>query len=223
MSNIPGSRRGERGFTLLELMVVAAVSVPILGSVFATNMMVREEMQAGDTSASVAESCRTAGQRLSLYARSGLLSTCEVEATQADVNAAIAEQAIDPSVVVPNLGDWIAPAVGSTHPTFRFQAADGILSMNAAMLTPAREFEFVIDDNETANGIDDDGDGMVDEGRLQLQINTSQLELIATGVERCSFSLNGRILRVTLQCARRDHEGHVYRAVATHNICMRNS
>lgn len=215
--------RSDGGFTLLELLIVAAVSIPILASVFATHTMVREEIQASDTAASVAESCRTAGQRLALYARAGVLSTCAVKATQADILEATALQLLDPSVVIPSLGDWISPSVGSGHPTFRFQAADGVLSVNAAALTPAREFEFVIDDNELANGADDDGDGMVDEGKLQLRINTSQLELIATGVEACSFSLNGRVLNVTLRCARRDHEGHVYRAVTTHSICMRNS
>jgi len=213
----------QRGFTLLELLVVCAIAVPILGSVFATNMLVRGEVESGDTSASVAESCRTAGQRVSLYARSGLLSTCAVRATQDDVNAATAAQALNPSVVVPSIGDWIAPPVGAERTTFRFQAADGVLSMNAAALTPAREFQFVIDDNETANGIDDDGDGMIDEGKLELRINTSQLELIATGVELCRFSLTGRVLSVRLQCARRDHQGHVYRAVVTHSIYMRNS
>lgn len=219
----PVAAAAQRGVTLLELIVVLAVSVPILGSVFATNMLVRGEMQASDTAASVAESVRTAGQRLSLFARAGVLSTCEVRAIASDVAAATAAQLLDPSVVIPSLGDWISPLPGSTHPTFRFQAADGVLSMNAAALTPLRELEFVLDGGEVANGLDDDGDGMVDEGKLQLRVSSSQLELIAQGVEQCNFTLNGRVLSVHLQCARRDHDGRVYRAVATHSICMRNS
>ena len=56
-----------------------------------------------------------------------------------------------------------------------------------------------------------------------LEVVRALNELIATGVELCRFSLTGRVLSVRLQCARRDHQGHVYRAVVTHSIYMRNS
>lgn len=213
----------QQGMTMLELMVVLVVAVPILGSVLATNRMVREENTAMSAASDVAESCRLAGQRLALYARAGLLSTCAVRATQADIDTATDAHSLDPSIPIPDLGEWISPYEDTSRPTFRFQAADGVLSLNATALTPEREFELALEPTETANGADDDGDGLVDEGVLQLRIGTTRLELISTGVERCEFSLSGRTLTMTLQCARRDHEGHVYRATATHMIYMRNN
>lgn len=213
----------QGGMSLLELLVVMAVSVPILGSVLATNRMVREENTATDEAATVAENCRLAGQRLALYARAGLLSTCFVRATDEDVELARVARESDPSVTVPDVGDWIAPNEHTQRQTFSFQAADGVLSMNADRVTEAREFEFVLEDNELDNDRDDDGDGLVDEGSLRLRIGTTRLELIATGVESCSFELTGRVLTFNLQCARRDHQGHVYRAAVTHTIFMRNT
>jgi type II secretory pathway pseudopilin PulG len=218
------SRHGtQRGFTLVEILVVIVVAMPILGSIFATSIMVRDQMQAGDTVSAVAESCRIAGQRVALLARAGLLSTCQVRATQADINAAIVAQATNPLIVIPTLGEWISPPVAEVRPTFRFSSADGVLSMNASALTPMREFEFFMDPGETANGNDDDGDGMVDEGRLQLRIGNSPVQLVLAGVETCEFSLNGRLMTVRLACARRDQVGRLYRAAATHTICMRNN
>lgn len=224
-------RLAEAGLTLLELLVVVVVAVPILGSVLATNRMVREENTAIETAADAAESCRIAGQRLALYARAGLLSTCEVKATQQDVDWATDAHTLDPSVVIPAIGDWISPyePEDGENPdpykrsTFRFQAADGVLSLNATALTPAREFEFVLDDNEIANNIDDDGDGMIDEGSLQLRIGSTRIELIATGVEKCLFLLQDHILQLELKCARRDHQGHIYESSATHQVYMRNN
>ncbi len=223
MNHSTGQPVAQGGFTLLELLIVMTVSIPILGSVMATNRMVREENTAREATADVAERCRTAGQRLALYGRAGLLSTCQIRATQDDVDTAAAAHATDPSVVLCDVGDWIAPYENTQRSTFSFQAADGVLSLNATALTPVREFEFVLEDGELDNGLDDDGDGLIDEGSLQLRVGTTNLELIAEGVEQCTFSLDGRVVSVHLQCAKRDHQGHVYRATSDFTIYMRNS
>ncbi|MCA8973242.1 MAG: prepilin-type N-terminal cleavage/methylation domain-containing protein [Planctomycetes bacterium] len=214
---------GESGFTLVELMVVLVVAIPILAAVLSTSAVVRSEIQTSDTVASSAESCRIAGQRLALLSRSGLVSTCEVRAIQADVDAATAAHAVDPSVVIPSLGDWIPMPAGASHPTLRFQSADGVLSMNSAALTPARALEFVIEPGETANGADDDGDGLVDEGKLQLTVGSVATDMILAGVETCSFTMNGRVLRIQLGCARGDRLGRIHRTTATFDVFMRNS
>ena len=99
----------QRGFTLVELLVVCVIATPILAAVMAANVIVREEMMGNEATSAVAESCRIAGQRLALLARSGLLSTCAVQATLEDVYAATIAHQTDPGVVIPALGDWISP------------------------------------------------------------------------------------------------------------------
>ena len=217
------SRNSQRGFTLAELMIVMVVAVPILGAITVTGTLVRDEVNASESAALTAESCRIAGQRLANLARPGLVSTCMVMATQEDVNAAIAAQMLNPSVVVPALGEWISPPLTGSRPSFRFQGADGELSMNAAKLTPVRRFVFSLDASESANGADDDGDGLIDEGGLQLLIGNLPVQLVITGVERCEFRLRGRVLTMVLGVARRDAKGHLYRATTTQSILMRNT
>lgn len=212
----------QAGFTLLEIMIVVAVSLPILGSVIVTSTMVGSEIKSSEASASAADTCRRVGQRMALLSRAGALSTCRVRATQEDVDAAILANAIDPSVVIPALGDWIAPPDGVDRPSFRFQAAKGELAMNASALTPVREFEFVLEPGETDNEVDDDGDGMVDEGSLTLREGTTVLQ-VATGLERCLFRLSGRIMTFELRSARRDNAGRVYRSTTRQEIYFRNS
>ncbi|HEX6811189.1 MAG TPA: type II secretion system protein [Planctomycetota bacterium] len=213
----------QRGFTLVELMIVMVVAIPILGAITVTGTLVRDEIQSTETAALTAESCRIAGQRLAMLARPGLLSTCAVQATQADVDAAAAAAMVSPGVVIPALGDWISPPLTGSRPTFRFQGADGELSMNAQELTPVRRFIFSLDPTEMPNGLDDDGDGLVDEGGLQLLIGDLPVQLVISGVERCEFRLRGRVLTLVLAVARRDAKGHLYRATTTQSILMRNT
>jgi prepilin-type N-terminal cleavage/methylation domain-containing protein len=220
--NMAATRNSQLGFTLVELMIVMVVAVPILGAITVTGTLVRDEIQSSDTAAQTAESCRIAGQRLAMLARPGLLSTCAVQATQEDVDLATAANLLNPSVVVPTLGDWISPPL-TARPTFRFQGADGTLSMNATALTPPRQFVFTLEAGETDNNADDDGDGLIDEGGLQLLVGTLPVQLVITGVERCEFTLRGRVLTLSLAVARRDAKGHIYRATTTQSIYMRNT
>ena len=124
---------------------------------------------------------------------------------------------------MPALGEWISPPATGSRPSFCFKGADGQLSMNAAALTPVRRFVFTLDAGESPNGVDDDGDGLIDEGGLQLLIGNLPVQLVITGVERCEFRLRGRVLTMLLAVARRDAKGHLYRATTTQSILMRNT
>lgn len=102
-------------------------------------------------------------------------------------------------------GPWIVPDAAATYPAVRFGTAT------------LRTLEFVLDANETADGDDDDGDGLVDEGSLRLDGVP-----IATGVEACEFALVGQLFRVRLQSGRRDSDRRVHRLVNEARVCLRN-
>lgn len=212
----------ERGFSLVEGLILVAVSLPILGSVIVTTKMVGSELESSEANAGAADTCRRVGQRIAQLVRAGALSTCRTRATKDDVDAATAANALDPSVVIPAKGEWIAPPDERERTTFRFQAAKGDLAMNPAALTPPRQFEFVLESGETDNDLDDDGDGLVDEGNLTLREGSTVLQ-VATGIERCAFRLVGSVLTFELRSARRDDAGRVHRSTTRQEVCLRNN
>ncbi len=99
--------------------------------------------------------------------------------------------------------------------------ATGTLSMNATDLTSPRALEFVLDAGEAANSTDDDGDGLVDEGKLFLRYESTRTP-IADGVESCSFEVDGRVIRFSVQCAKRDGSGRVHRETTQQVWWVRN-
>lgn len=207
---------------MLELLIVMVVAVPILGSVMATSSMVSREVSTSDATSSAGEVCREMNQSMTKLLRAGVLSSCRIRATEEDVEEAKAANAINPSIPIPALGEWISPPPGRPRPTFRFQAADGVMAMNASALTPVRSFEFLLDGSEADNDADDDGDGMIDEGRLFLREGARLLQ-VATGIEVCSFLLDGRTLTVAMQAARRSGAGRVHRCNSSQRIFLRNN
>ncbi len=175
-----------------------------------------------DSAASASEATRTFGQRVGDLVRSGLLSTCKVKATAKDIAAAQALSKTQPSYPIPTLGQWIEPLTSSARDNIQFQSASGILSMNAEALTEARSITFVLDDAESANGKDDDQDGLTDEGAIIL--HNGYLDLVlCENAEVCEFELDGRILKATIQVARRTKAGNVLRVKSKHSFYMRNN
>ncbi len=200
------------GFTLIEVLIVTLIFIPIMVAISTTTGMVSSTINANDQSAEVLETLRRSMQRVAQLVRPGSLTTMRVQATQADVDALKAA----------NVGDWIDPTDLDVCPGIRFQSASGVLSMNAAALTPPREITFVMDSDEVDNDLDDDGDGMVDEGRVHLLYDTARFTL-ADSIESCSFIMDGRLLRIRMQSARRDAKGRVYRATVGQVFFLRNN
>ena len=94
--------------------------------------------------------------------------------------------------------------------------------MNAALLTSPRRIVFALEASETDNDVDDDGDGLIDEGTITLLQNSITLAILKD-VEECSFSLDGRMLMMRLQVARRNSEGRIYRCFLEQRFYLRNN
>lgn len=202
---------GTSGFTFLELMVVLAVSAPVLFAVVSTSEHLLKTVNSNEHNAEVSEGVRTVTERAGRLFRAAHRSTFRVRATAADVAAGNADA----------VGDWMVATDLDPRPSIQFQVSTGILAMNASELTTPRALEYILDPNEIANGMDDDGDGLMDEGKLWLSFDAIRTA-IATGVEASSFELDGEIVRFSLLCARRDGNGQVHRTVTEHVWCVRN-
>lgn len=202
--------RREQGFTVVELMIVIAVLVPLLVSLGGMSSVVTSTVNANDRSSEVSERARRTMQRIGQLLRPGKLSSFQTTATPADV-AALRATAV---------GEWISPTDLQPAEGVRFRAAEGLLSINAALSTPERRITFVLESGESDNDVDDDGDGLVDEGDVVLAYGPAPVRL---GVfERCHFTFDGRYVRVTLVCARSSPE-RVYRATMSQSFYVRNN
>ena len=203
--------RSQAGYTLLELTLVAAILVPILGVIVTGTRVTTSTLSTDDAAASAMERLQRIAQRLTYYIRPCVLSTYQVEATAADVG--------DRATAA---GEWIDPVDLEGREAIRFQAADTTLSMNASRLTGARVVRFQMESRELRNGRDDDGDGLVDEGQVMLDIDGKSAAL-AQNIEACSFSLDGRLLRIDLRAAVRREGNQIVRASLSHVLCLRNN
>lgn len=202
----------ERGMTIVELMIVILILVPVLGLIATSSVVATRTLDANDVAASTTEKLQRTIQRLSHFVRPCVLSTYEVEATPDDVAAG---RALAP-------GQWISPADGEARTAVRFRSALGDLSMNASSWTPQRTIRFELDPSETVNGVDDDGDGFVDEGRIVLDYDGTRVDMVIDA-ERCTFALDGRELTIAVAAASRSRSSRVVRAATTAVLHLRNN
>lgn len=219
----------ERGVTMIELMIVTVILTPILFAIFSTQKVVSNTVAVNDRRADAADSARNVCRNLRKLIRPGLKSTVRVRATQADVDDATAKEAArkisDPTglpIYIPSVDEWISAEPNDPRPTIRFTAADGVLAMNAAEVTEPRHLEFVMDAGEIDNGVDDDGDDLVDEGAIRFHYGSIDLTVLE-GVESCDFSVNEGAITVRLTVARNVGVEGVQRASIQQTILMRNN
>ena len=206
------SDQNSGGFTLIEVMIVVLIFVPILIAVSTTTGSVSSTINANDRRADVVETLRRSTQRIGQFIRPISMTTLRLRAIQADVDAGKAT----------TVGEWIEPTDFEGRAAIRFQSADGVLSMSASALTQVRSVLFTLDGGELDNDLDDDGDGKIDEGRVHLVYDGTRLTL-ADDIEVCTFTVEGRLLRVALQGVREDKKGHLHRARIVQTFYMRNN
>lgn len=222
--------RSSRGFTLVESMAVLAAMIPILIAILSTTTVVERSTDTNIRRSDIMTQHRKLADRLTQLLRPALTSSLRVRATQVDVDELqaieAARMAANPLATphpIPNVGDWIVPPGPITsRPGIRFQEAVGPISLVPDATTPPSTIERFLDPAETANGTDDDGDGLIDEGTLRGTMGDRGFAL-ALDVEGISFTLNGKVLEVAVVLARKDQSRNVLRSTFRHSIWLRNN
>lgn len=188
----------EGGFTLVELMLVLVVLTVVMAGLGATGGLASRAMSVNERRSHTCDKAQHFMQRITSFSRSGVLTTYRVESTAADVVAGRAGGA----------GLWIDPVDGEARAAVQFSAADGALAMNAGSITPPITLRFRLDDGENpaqnpaaTAGVDDDGDGMVDEGEVSLNYDGLDVGMLRD-IDSCTFTLDGYLLTVRLRTAR---------------------
>lgn len=204
----------ENGFTLVEMVVVAAITVTMLAAVWNAATAVNSTVHSNARSADVGATVRGTMRQVGGFVRPAKMTTIIVQAVEADVLA------VPPRATV--VGEWIQPTDLVWRPGIEFESASGLLSMNAALSTAPRRLTFHLEPGELDNGIDDDGDELIDEGEIRLMHDTVTIAVVRN-VEECLFQLEGRMLRVRLQCGRSDQRGTVFRVVLEQSFYLRNN
>lgn len=206
------ARSTQAGFTLIETLVAMAFLLPmLLGAVQLTQVIGRSVDTNATSTQSQAHLQRTL-RTITEFVQTSKLSTLRMQATQADVDLGLAT----------SIGEWIGATELVWRPGIQFLSASGLLSMNARLNTSTRHVLFTMEAGESANLVDDDGDGLVDEGQITLLHEGTEVAVV-NRVEHCSFMLEGRVLHARIGVARRAGDGRIDRAILERSIYLRNN
>jgi len=209
--------RREAGFSMVELAMVSTLLAIVTTIITSCLTAAVGSLRADDRLAMSMESLQRSAMHLSQIMRPCAITTYRVLSTEAHVPlyAAAAGEWIEPP-------DEAAPLPLREAKAIQFRSATGDLSVNAVSLTEIRGLRKVLDSGELDNGIDDDGDGMIDEGRMVLDYDGISVSM-AADIESVKFTLTGRLLTMVLQSAARDGNGRLQRFTATEVLYLRNN
>ena len=200
------------GFSLVEMMIATVILAVMMAAVWNTTTTATRATEENVAAAESLTQCRRYLERVAKLAIPAKLSTLQMPAIQADVNAALAA----------SVGEWIeAPGDAEWRSGIQFLAATGTASMNAMLSTSLRAVRFTREPTEVANGVDDDGDGLVDEGTVSLLHDGATIHVLR-GVEVCNFQLGDRLLAVRMRCGI-SKGGRIHRADLTQRLFLRNN
>ena len=209
---IASARHREAGFTLLEATLALAFLLPVLVGIVQMTSGISRTVEVNATSSQTQGMLQRAFQGLSRFVQAAKMSTLRMQAVQDDVDLALAT----------SVGEWIDPTDDVWRPGLQFLSASGLLSMNASLNTSTRQVVFTRDGGELANLVDDDSDGLIDEGEITLLHEGTRVAVLRD-VEICEFALEGRVLNVRIAVAQRMSDGRVERARMERAIYLRNN
>ena len=208
----------QAGFTLIEVTIVAAALVPILMAILGTTQSVQSTVSTLTNVGQLIEQVDNVVGRMGRLTQKAVAGTMMSRATTTD----IAEMTADPLITVyPAEGDWFVPPGFIDRTDLSFRVVSGLLNINATDSIGPYVLELVRDPAETVNGIDDDGDGLVDEGDLVLRTPDAETTVLS-GVELFTATVSGATLRVRVRAARTDSSGRVRRVFRDQAFNIRN-
>jgi prepilin-type N-terminal cleavage/methylation domain-containing protein len=201
----------QAGFTLVEMMIAASLLAVIMAFVANCVSFTTKAIDADEVTARAMESLQRSTLRVAQFLRPCSLLTYRVAAVAADV-----------PTLASAVGEWIEPNEGEARSAVSFQAASGVVSMNAAMLTTTHVLRFELEPTETDNDVDDDGDGWVDEGDVVLERDGTSI-VLASRIEQMTCSLTDRLLTLVMATAVRKPGGGMSRFSIQEVLFLRNN
>ena len=205
------SRRRAAGFTLVELTVVLALTVPVLLVVLNATQAVTGSFRATETASREAGIAQNAVAVLDSVFRGARCRTLQVIANAKDVSEGRAVQ----------VGDWCSMILADPRKRLRVDTTTGDPGPKLVVPVSNSELAFVPDPGEPTDGKDNDKDGLFDEGTLQWK-HDGITSVLARNVEVCTFELDGQAILATLRFAVSGHGGKWRRTTFQHTVRLNN-
>jgi hypothetical protein len=196
---------------MVELVVVQALAGPfllVLGS--AASGAIKSFSATERSSRAVADELLAIGE-IERTLRSGRRRTLLCVATKTDVSLLRAA----------TIGSWFPMPANEPRTELEVTWLTG--DRELALLIPSQQLQlrFVRDPVDKADGLDNDRDGLVDEGSLQLFRGSQPTQLLGN-VEVCTFKRVAIGIEITLRCAQLAGRGTWRRTNLTHTVVLNN-
>ena len=200
----------QRGFTVGEVTIAMTVLIPILLGIVASTQMMNSAMDSSTRAADLSTYAHRMGQKIAKHVRAASMSSIRVRAGVQDVLARRAE----------STDEWISPTDLVWRLGIEFRAPNARRAPSAEPTEVHRRIVFTLDPTESDNDSDDDGDGLIDEGQIEL-IEDDATVAVIPDIEQCVFALDGRVLQMRLRVARRHDLLH--RHSVEYDLYLRNN
>lgn len=192
----------QAGFTLIELMLVCLMMAPVLGALLSVSGVVTGTLTANEGNAAAASQANAASLKVSSWLRPASLTTLKAKTGTAP---------------------FADPVDDTDYDAAQFRLVVDFASDLTPQLGSLRTLQFELDPAETRNGNDDDGDGLVDEGKIVMVDDAGRRMGVAAGVEALTLRKTGRSWTVTVSAAVRDATGRTHRTTAQQRILIQNN
>jgi prepilin-type N-terminal cleavage/methylation domain-containing protein len=193
------NKHRQSGFSLIEVMIVTTIFFVVLGAIFQVMSIGLYTYQSGDAMVAIQNQARRIVDKIANEIQAAGLST------------------ISPT----------PPATGSegTH-TITFQCSTGY-SGDSIQWGDVTTIAFGYESGETDNGVDDDGDTLIDEGLITRSVVSGEstvTETLGMWVKEngLSFNLNRSLLIITIEMERKDIRGEILETSLTTSVQIKN-
>ena len=119
--------------------------------------------------------------------------------------------------------DTLLPALIADSPKIQYQKTQGYdLAAGTAILGPVTTISVELATGESANGVDDNGDGRVDEGFVAFQKGTGTPVRIAGNIMGLRFNKTTGGLSFAVDIGMTDRDGNLMMRTFMHEVTFRN-
>ena len=206
--------RRQSGFSLVEMMIATVALVIMSAGIVGVSQIASSSLDTNNKVLSTHVAGKRALERMQRHIRAASWSTTMSSAgtdEQGEPMMFTIEELVD-------LGD------AGPYEEIQFQTyivnpvePDGMPILSAPFSLFVRASQ-----TDAANGVDDDGDGLIDEEELVLDPPDTDPVVIASDVTSFQISPNSRTLEFVLECGTTQSNGNVLTQISTLSVELRN-